>query len=93
MQQNQGSRAVKAAKLSEQHDRAIRNAYKTSRQDKGLTQADVAGRLGWSTSVVSNFEQGRSKLSPGEFVVMCRHGTDLEPESVFKRGLQWFIAP
>ncbi len=52
-------------------------------------QAQVAARLGWETSVISNFEQGRRKLSVGEFAVLCRQGTDLDPEVVLRRGLRW----
>ena len=80
-------RAAKASKMAQQWDRSIRFGYMAARKERGLTQSEVAERLGWRTTLVSNFEQGRTRLTPGRFAAMCRLGTDVDPVQIYRKVL------
>lgn len=48
------------------HARRLRDGRKDTRQALGLTQAEVAGRLGVSPSYISAVEAGRRNLTLGQ---------------------------
>jgi len=48
-------------------------ALVTARKQSGLTQADLALRLGRPQSFVSKFENGERRLDVIEFVELCGH--------------------
>ena len=47
-------------------------ALRQSREDAGLTQADLGQRLGVGQSYVSKIENGDRKLEVSELVIICR---------------------
>lgn len=47
------------------------NALARARHEKGLTQADVAARLGKPQSFVSKYESGERRLDVIEFIEVC----------------------
>jgi transcriptional regulator with XRE-family HTH domain len=47
------------------------DALTQARHEKGLTQADVAARLGKPQSFVSKYESGERRLDVIEFVEVC----------------------
>lgn len=49
----------------------FQKALAEARQEKGLTQADVAMRLGKPQSFVSKYESGERRLDVIEFLEVC----------------------
>jgi transcriptional regulator with XRE-family HTH domain len=45
---------------------------RAAREDAGLTQAEVAKKLGLSQPLVWRIEAGQRKLDPIEFMLLCR---------------------
>ena len=50
----------------------LRDLLRECRRDKGLTQAELAERLGMSQVLISRGEMGLRKLGPLELRVMCK---------------------
>ena len=57
---------------------------KESRRKNGLTQQDVAKRLGRPQSFVAKYERGERRLDVLEFIAVARV-LDLDPGTVFGR--------
>ena len=51
------------------------------RKDAGLTQRELAARLGRELSFISRIEQGQRRLDLVEFVWLC-HACDADPQEV-----------
>jgi len=69
------------------------DAYKTlletlieARKASGVTQADLAKRLGKPQPWVSNYERGIRRIDVIEFVAVCR-AIGAKPEKLFERVL------
>ena len=59
--------------------RALQTVLHAMREGGGLTQAELAGRLGKPQSYVSKYESGERKLELPELDEICRAlGTNLE---------------
>lgn len=56
----------------------------TAREEVGLTQDDLAGRLGKNQSYVSRYEAGRCYLDLTQFILIC-HELYVEPGEMLKR--------
>ena len=68
-----------AAKHRTRQHRALQRVLLTMRDEKGLTQVDLAARLGKPQSYVSKFESGERKLELPELDAICTAlGTGLE---------------
>lgn len=87
-EQTRKNRQRKVQRLIEQQSRSVQNAISGTRKDKGLTQTEVAERMGWSTVVVGNIEQGRRDITLSEFIVLAQQ-MDFDPEVMFRRVLRW----
>lgn len=59
-----------------------------SRREAGLTQRQLADRLGKPSSYISKIELGERRLDLVEFVGIAR-ALKLEPEVLFVRFLRW----
>lgn len=55
----------------DQRHHALQQALRTARQAAGLTQKDVARRLGQPQSYVSKYEGGSRRLDLVEIVALC----------------------
>ena len=53
-------------------DDKLRNALIEARHQQGLTQVEVANRLGKPQSFVSKYESGERRLDVIEFVQVCK---------------------
>lgn len=62
----------KATSLHSDHYKAFRELLVSTREKAGLTQAQVARRLGKPQSYVSKSETGERRLDPVELVFLCR---------------------
>jgi len=51
----------------------LRERLIQAREDAGITQADLAARLGRTQSFVSKYEQGERRLDVIDFVLVCHH--------------------
>lgn len=52
-------------------NKKLEKALTEARKAKGLTQIDVAKRLGKPQSFVSKYETGERKLTVGHFLAVC----------------------
>ncbi len=59
-------------------------AMAEARQAKGLTQTDVAERLGKPQSFVSKYENGERRLDVIEFLEVCQ-AISIKPSAVLKK--------
>jgi transcriptional regulator with XRE-family HTH domain len=53
-----------------------------ARQDRDISQQSLARTLGWSKSVVVNFENLRRDIGVADFILMAEK-LDMEPEDLF----------
>ncbi len=51
--------------------RRFLRAIKQARQDSGLTQVEVAEKIGRPQSFISNCESGERRIDVAEFVYLC----------------------
>jgi transcriptional regulator with XRE-family HTH domain len=65
----------------------LRKLLRDLREKRGLTQADVAARLGKPQSFVAKYEGGERRLSAIEFIDVAR-ALDLEPAAVLRQLLK-----
>jgi len=67
------------------HDRRYQSLLKRLREaraEAGLSQVDVAKRLGLAQPLVSRIESGERKIDPIEFAELCR---------LYKKGALYFL--
>lgn len=62
----------------------FQKALAEARQDKGLTQSDVAMRLGKPQSFVSKYESGERRLDVIEFLEVCET-LSVTPHSILRK--------
>ena len=62
----------------------LRKLLRDLRETSGLTQADVAGRLGKPQSFVAKYEGGERRLSTIEFIDVVR-ALDVEPIAAMRQ--------
>ena len=55
------------------------------RKAKGITQADLADRLGKPQSYVSKYENSERQLTVADFMSICK-ALKLKPEAIFKKA-------
>lgn len=63
--------------------RRLCTALREARESVGLTQTDLAKRLGVGQSYVSKIENGDRKIEVAELVLVCR-ALDIDPLKFFK---------
>lgn len=51
----------------------LRESLIKAREDAGITQAELAARLGRTQSFVSKYEQGERRLDVIDFALVCHH--------------------
>ena len=66
---------------------AFRRLMADARERKGLTQAELAARLGKPQSFVSKYEGGERRLDVVEFVLVCS-ALGVEATAIFKSVLR-----
>ena len=67
------------------HDRryqTLLRRLREARAEAGLSQVDVAKRLGLVQPLISRIESGERKIDPIEFGELCR---------LYKKGAQYFL--
>ena len=62
----------------------LQNALVEARQDKGLTQLEVAARLSKPQSYVSKYESGERRLDVIEFLEVCE-ALSVSPHSILRK--------
>jgi transcriptional regulator with XRE-family HTH domain len=62
----------------------FQRALLEARQKEGLTQAEVALRLGRPQSFVSKYESGERRLDVVEFIEVCR-ALAINPQTILRR--------
>ena len=62
----------------------LQMALERARLEKGLTQAEVASRLGKHQSFVSKYESGERRLDVIEFIEVCEILT-VSPQAILKK--------
>ncbi|MEQ8229686.1 MAG: helix-turn-helix transcriptional regulator [Rhodospirillales bacterium] len=64
----------------------FRELLRSQREKLGITQAELANRIGQPQQFVSRYELGERRLDVGEFLEIAPH-LDLDPVKVIKRLL------
>jgi transcriptional regulator with XRE-family HTH domain len=59
-----------------------------TRHQAGLTQEDLAKKLGWSRSKVVRMESGKRRIDVAEFIEVAK-ALDVPPELLLAKILQW----
>ena len=62
----------------------FQEALTVARQEKGLTQSEVATRIGKPQSYVSKYESGERRLDVIEFLEVCE-ALSVSPYSILRR--------
>jgi len=62
----------------------LRQALAEARNAAGLTQVDLARKLGRTQTFVSNYERGERKVGVVEFILIA-HVLGVEPVELFRR--------
>lgn len=62
----------------------LQKALVEARQSKGLTQTEVASRLGKPQSFVSKYESGERRLDIIEFLEVCQ-ALSIKPNSILNK--------
>lgn len=62
----------------------FQKALAEARQEKGITQSDVATRLGKPQSFVSKYESGERRLDVIEFLEVCE-ALSTSPQSILRK--------
>lgn len=70
--------------VSSKEGERLRQCLITTRRDKGLTQQDLAERLGKKQNFVSNVESGVRRLDVVEFLFYC-DALEASPQSILKK--------
>jgi len=75
-----------AGALDERDELALklRQALVEARNAAGLTQGDLAKKLGRTQTFVSNYERGERKIGVVEFILITR-ALELQPAEVLRR--------
>ena len=63
---------------------ALRRLLTEARDAAGLTQAELAKRLGRTQSLVSNYERGQRRIDLAELILICR-ALELDPHEVMDK--------
>lgn len=63
---------------------SLQKALVEARQSKGLTQTEIATRLGKPQSFVSKYESGERRLDVVEFLEVC-HALSIKPNSILNK--------
>ncbi len=63
---------------------ALRRELIKARQHEGLTQGQLATRLGRSQTFVSKYEQGERRLDIVEFLLICK-ALSIDPAPMIRR--------
>jgi transcriptional regulator with XRE-family HTH domain len=86
MQRSKGD--PKVALRIKDGNRAVSIAIKASRQNRELSQDQIAQSMGWSSEVISNIEKRRRNVTVSELIVIAEAMGE-HPADVFLRVLQW----
>jgi transcriptional regulator with XRE-family HTH domain len=62
----------------------FQNALAAARLEKGLTQSDIAARLGKPQSFVSKYESGERRLDVIEFLEVCE-ALSANPQAILRK--------
>lgn len=63
---------------------SLQKALVEARQSKGLTQTEIATRIGKPQSFVSKYESGERRLDVVEFLEVCR-ALSIKPNSILNK--------
>ena len=67
----------------------LRAVLRAARDQAGLTQADLAKRLGWKKRTVVSLEQGTKAIHAVDVVLIGRACGVQNAETLFRRWLRW----
>jgi transcriptional regulator with XRE-family HTH domain len=68
--------------------RAVVTVVAASRRDAGLTQEQLADRIGWHRSRIAKIESGERRLDVAEFITIA-DALKMEPATLLSRVLSW----
>jgi transcriptional regulator with XRE-family HTH domain len=68
----------------------FRSLLVAAREKSGMTQAEVAARLGRPQSFVSKYESGERRLDVVELVLVCI-ALEIEPQAVVRDAYVWIL--
>lgn len=70
----------------------FRSLLVASREKAGLTQSEVAARLGRPQSFVAKYEGGERRLDVVEFIEVCA-GLEIDPHTILKAVQRCVVDP
>jgi transcriptional regulator with XRE-family HTH domain len=68
--------------------RAVVTVVAASRREAGLTQEQLAGRIGWHRSKIGKVEAGERRLDVAEFITIAE-ALEIEPATLISRVIRW----
>ena len=68
--------------------RAVVTVIAATRREAGLTQEQLAERLGWHRSTLAKIEAGERRVDVPEFIAIAG-ALKVEPEVLYGRVLRW----
>jgi transcriptional regulator with XRE-family HTH domain len=77
-----------AKSLRSRDHRALLAVLRATRADKGLTQRQLAARLGWNKSKYAAVESGERRLDVVEFKHVAK-ALKVDPIDLFRRFADW----
>jgi transcriptional regulator with XRE-family HTH domain len=77
-----------AKSLRSRDHKALLGILRASRAEAGLSQRQLADRLGWSKSKYASVEAGERRLDVIEFKSVAK-ALDVDPVDLFKRFANW----
>ncbi len=81
-------KATKADAERQRIERIIVAVLKASREDRDVSRAELAERLGWKTAQVSELEIGRRVIRASDLFLIAK-ALKLDPRKMFDRLLSW----
>lgn len=70
---------------------AAASVLAASRREAGLTQDDLALRLGWHRTRIAKIESGVRRVDIPEFIVIA-HALNIPPPQLLGRVLNWLVS-
>ncbi len=75
-------------KIARRWERVAAIVITTTRRHKGVSQQELADKLGWTRNMLANLESGRRGVRFGDLILVAE-ALGIEPETLVKRIMQW----